>query len=177
MAVDAGVLAWYPQCYVFVHGSVLYRVFMMISSKLPLDKQALAVLLPHCGNMVLLDSVERASESDILCRANSHWSAQNPLRVDDGRLSVFAGVEYAAQAMALHNALCAASVSDKGVREGVVAVASKLVPHVDRLDALKGWLNIKVSCLDGTGDSSLYEFDIYCDERPVLNGRLLVMLV
>lgn len=143
-----------------------------------------AKLLPHDGPMVLLDSVEGWSEDEIECHSLSHTKSNNPLRVD-GVLSVYAGVEYAAQAMAAHNALNARAAAVGGEagntaqkpRQGVVAVASKIEASVLRLDEDPSPLVISVKSLDGTGDSSLYKFEIRQGEALRVAGRLLVMLV
>lgn len=143
-----------------------------------------AELLPHDGAMVLLDSVEKWSEAEIVCSSSSHTKSDNPLRVN-GVLSVYAGVEYAAQAMAAHNALNARDVEVGGEaespaqkpRQGVVAVASKIEASVLCLDEDPSPMVILVKSLDGTGDSSLYQFEIRQGDELRVAGRLLVMLV
>src|SRR6185436_4156135 len=64
----------------------------------------IARLVPQAGAMCLLDEIVSFDERAIVCRASSHRSPGNPLRCD-GRLSAFAGIEYGAQAMAVHGAL------------------------------------------------------------------------
>ena len=70
----------------------------------PFDRRWIAARIPHAGSMCLLDSVIAWSDSGVVCRASSHRQPANPLR-SDGTLGVLAGVEYAAQAMAVHAAL------------------------------------------------------------------------
>lgn len=140
------------------------------------NSSELAELLPHSGNMVLLDCVERYDAESITCGASSHLNAGNPLAVA-GKLSVFAGIEYAAQAMALHNRLSSESAGGGGVRQGVVAVASKLKAHVDRLDELQSRLDVSVGVVERAQDSSIYTFDVSCLRQRVIEGRLLVVLV
>jgi len=62
-------------------------------------------LVPHSGKMCLLERVLDWDEQSIRCETSSHLDMDNPLR-RDGRLSSICGIEYAAQAMALHAALC-----------------------------------------------------------------------
>ena len=56
--------------------------------------------------MCLLDAVLEWSDTLIVCRAVSHADPANPLRAEN-RLGAAAGIEYAAQAMAVHGALIA----------------------------------------------------------------------
>ena len=54
--------------------------------------------------MCLLEGVVSWDDGRIECVTATHRHAANPLR-RDGRLGILCGVEYAAQAMALHAAL------------------------------------------------------------------------
>ena len=95
----------------------------------------------------------------------------------EGELSIFTGIEYAAQAMAVHNYLNSQQGSDQGAaRQGVVAVASKLEASIERLDTIGQVVNIEVNTIDHTGDSSLYDFNLQAASKELISGRLLVML-
>ena len=69
-----------------------------------LDKAAIAALIPHAGAMCLLDAVLAWDATTIACVASSHRSPANPL-AGERRLDAVCGVEYAAQAMAVHGGL------------------------------------------------------------------------
>ena len=71
-----------------------------------LNRAWIASKIPHQGSMCLLDEVLAWNEQRIVCSAVSHTSPENPLRLA-GRLGSANGVEYAAQAMAVHGALLA----------------------------------------------------------------------
>ena len=71
---------------------------------MPLDREWIESRIPHRGSMCLLDEVVDWSAERIRCRTRTHCAADNPLRAD-GRLGVACGIEYAAQAMAVHGAL------------------------------------------------------------------------
>ena len=75
---------------------------------MPLDHAWIEQHIPHKGRMCLLDEVLSWDAAHIRCRSASHTSASNPLRLH-GRLGAACGIEYAAQAMAVHGALIAAS--------------------------------------------------------------------
>ena len=78
----------------------------MLTVAAPLDRDAIARLVPHAGAMCLLDRALSWDAEGIACEADRHRDPANPLR-RDGRLPAICGVEYALQAMALHGALLA----------------------------------------------------------------------
>jgi len=69
-----------------------------------MNHDAICAHLPHAGRMCLLERLESWDGDSITCIATSHRDADNPLR-RGGHLHAVAGVEYAAQAMALHGNL------------------------------------------------------------------------
>ena len=78
-----------------------------------LDRAWIAAHIPHQGSMCLLDAVREWSGEAITCTASSHTDPANPLRAD-GRLGAANGIEYAAQAMAIHGALLAGDGNEDG---------------------------------------------------------------
>src|SRR5213075_1172850 len=74
----------------------------------PLAHDEIARRIPHQGSMCLLDRVLEWDAEHIRCEATGHSQPDHPLRAH-GRLGAACGVEYAAQAMAVHGALVAAS--------------------------------------------------------------------
>ncbi|CAI8736541.1 MULTISPECIES: hotdog family protein [Methylococcus] len=142
---------------------------------MPLDRDWIAQRIPHAGAMCLLDRVLTWDAGRLRCVAVSHLSPGNPLRAG-GRLSVVCGIEYAAQATAVHGAL-------RSVGEGVAPRSGFLVSvrdvefHVRRLDTLDGDLVVEVERLTGDGNDALYRFRLLAtDGRELLTGRLAVRL-
>lgn len=142
-----------------------------ISSKPPEPQD----LLPHAPPMVLIDAVVDYGTDYILCTALSHLQPQNPLRIE-GALSIFTGIEYAAQAMAAHNRLLMNDNEQTSPRKGVIAVASKLVAQQPYLDTEQSALSIKVDVLAQTADSSLAQFTIHSNNKELLRGQLTAAL-
>ena len=130
-------------------------------------------LLPHASRMVLLDDVLEHDADTIHCVARSHHAADNPLR-EDGRLPAWCGLEYAAQAMAVHQRLCAGNA--EAPARGFLALARELALSRDLLDELPGELHIHAEKVIAQGGHSLYDFRLSCDEQPVLSGRVAVVL-
>ena len=136
-----------------------------------LDRDAIAGLLPHGGKMVLLDRVQRWTEHEITCQTASHRWADNPLR-RNARLSALCGVEYGAQAMAIHGAL----VSGDGGGPGVLASLRKVRCHVERLDAIPGDLTVEAKLMIGRQRGFIYAFSLRSEDRPLLDGQAAVFL-
>ena len=87
--------------------------------------------IPHQGSMCLLDAVEQWDANDIVCRAVSHCAPDNPLR-HGGGLGICTGIEYAAQAMAVHGALLAGT--DRAPASGYLASVRNVEWTQPRLD-------------------------------------------
>lgn len=147
----------------------------------PLEYTVIARLLPHTAPMVLLERVDGWDLQTIRCSARSHLAPDNPLR-QDGILSIYAGVEYAAQAQALHARLTA-TPGDGAPRKGFIAVASKLEAQmldlnkpVSDLDEIAAPLQIELTQLAVNDASSLYRFSLSAAGQLLLQGELLAVL-
>ena len=119
--------------------------------------------------MCLLDEVLSWDTARIRCRATSHRSEDNPLRAH-GRLGAACGVEYAAQAMAVHGAIMA-QASGVPARAGLLTSVRNLVLRVTRLDDLDSELIASAERLAGDEVGTLYEFTVSSGGRELLSGR------
>lgn len=138
-----------------------------------LDRAWIAAHIPHQGSMCLLDAVTEWSPERIRCTSGSHRRPDNPLRADD-RLGAACGIEYAAQAMAVHGALVAAD--DAPPRQGFLASVRGVEFHVDRLDDIAADLDIEAERLSGDDNNVLYRFEVRGGEKVLLAGRAAVIL-
>lgn len=136
-----------------------------------LARAAIENLLPHAGTMLLLDQVESWTENDIVCLTHSHRDPGNPLR-RDASLPVFCGVEYGAQAMAIHGSL----IGGNQVRAGRLGGLRSLVCHVERLDDVDGALTVEANLLFGAQRSFLYGFALRGAVGVLLEGQATVFL-
>lgn len=139
----------------------------------PLDREWITRHIPHQGSMCLLDRVEAWDQQRIQCRAISHRSADNPLRAY-GRLSAACGIEYAAQAMAVHGALLAPDSPRSKAGYLVSVRGTKL--HVPRLDDIATDLQIEATCITRSENNILYHFSVSAAGHPLLEGRAAVVL-
>jgi predicted hotdog family 3-hydroxylacyl-ACP dehydratase len=143
-------------------------------NKVVMDRAWIARHIPHQGGMCLLDQVEAWDEQGIRCRAVSHRAVDNPLRAH-GRLGAACGIEYAAQAMAVHGALLAPP-DDPVARAGYLVSARGVRLHVPRLDDIDADLVIEASCITRGENNILYQFSISAAGRLLLDGRAAVVL-
>jgi predicted hotdog family 3-hydroxylacyl-ACP dehydratase len=152
----------------------------------PLDHSWIEQHIPHKGRMCLLDEVLAWDANRIRCRSTTHRAADNPLRAH-GRLGAACGVEYAAQAMAVHGALVAASAplastvaSDLrgsiGAVIGYLASLRNVTLYVARLDDLAGDLIACAERITGDGRTVLYQFAVWGADQQLLSGRASIVL-
>lgn len=127
--------------------------------------------MPHRGAMCLLDAVESHDATRVVCRAGSHRSAANPLRVG-GRLPALAAIEYAAQAMAAHGALRAAA----GAAPGKLVAVREVRLHVATLDDVAADLEVAAACDAADAGGIAYAFVVSAGGRTLAEGRATVML-
>lgn len=138
-----------------------------------IERSEIASLIPHAGSMCLLDRVLFWDENKIRCASSRHRAPDNPLR-HAGRLGTLAGIEFAAQAMAVHGRLTGAVGARP--RAGYIAALRDIACYGDRLDHLSGDLLIEADHLMGDDERVIYTFSITSDGRPVLTGRATVLL-
>ena len=142
-----------------------------------LNRAEIARRIPHAGAMCLLARVVDWDAQRIRCSADNHRAADHPLRAH-GRLGAACGIEYAAQAMAVHGALTAeqAGAATAVPRVGYLASVRGVVLHASRLDDIAGDLTVEAERLMGDATNIVYEFQVSSDERPLLRGRATVVL-
>lgn len=122
--------------------------------------------------MCLLDEVLDWDVAGARCRSATHRSADNPLRAY-GRLGAACGIEYAAQAMAIHGALLAAE-GNSVAPPGMLASVRNVELLVERLDNIQGDLLASVDQVAGDIRSALYEFSLSSDSGVLLTGRAAI---
>lgn len=138
-----------------------------------LNREWIAAHIPHQGTMCLLDKVVEWSVERIRCTSASHRRSDNPLR-NEGKLGAACGIEYAAQAMAVHGALIAGEAGEP--RQGFLASVRGVELGVERLDDIAGELDIEAERLSGDDNNILYRFVVRSGDRLLLAGRAAVIL-
>lgn len=123
--------------------------------------------------MCLLDRVDAWDAQRVRCIASSHRAPDNPLRAH-GRLATACGIEYAAQAMAVHGALLAQQQTTP--RSGFLASVRGAMLHVGRIDDITADLMVQAELFSSDGNNVLYDFSVQADGRMLLEGRAAVIV-
>ena len=139
-----------------------------------MTKDALCRLIPHHGTMCLLDTVEQWDDTSITCTTASHRDAMNPLRRDN-QLEAICGLEYAAQAMAVHVGLLEQG-EERRFAVGYLGAVKNLMLRVARLDNVKGDLTVQATRLVGEAGSFIYAFRMSGGRQELLDGRASIFL-
>ena len=144
-----------------------------------LDRDGIAALIPHSGNMCLLARLASWDAQRISCVATNHRDADHPLRTASGLMSPCA-IEYAAQAMALHRAFgdgdAAGRTGDANAARGMLASVRAVTCHVARLDDVEGELTIEAARISGDGNVVVYAFEVKSGARALVTGRASAVL-
>lgn len=138
-----------------------------------LPKAEWASLIPHAGAMCLLDEVVDWDARRLHARSASHRRPDNPLRAD-GMLHAVNLCEYAAQAMAVHGALCARAEGTVA-RPGWLVALREVRLRVERIDDPPGRLQVHVERLLALPDSLQYSFRVEHRGAMLAGGRAAVM--
>lgn len=136
-------------------------------------KVEIAALIPHAGAMCLLDGVVRWDATQISCVSRTHRDIANPLRAG-GQLPAVCGIEYAAQAMAVHGGL--AGMIGAKPRAGYLVSLRDVICRQSRLDNLDGDLIVDAAQLMGDQGRVVYQFALRVGAVEVLSGRATVVL-
>lgn len=137
------------------------------------DKAAIAKVIPHAGNMCLLDGVLECDALRIRCISSSHRNADNPMR-SGNELSALCAIEYAAQAMAVHGVM--GGQIDKKPRAGFLASLRDVNCNSMRMDTLQDDLIIDAEKLMGDEARVIYQFSVHAGASEIISGRATVVL-
>ena len=125
--------------------------------------------------MCLIDNVIGWDAGAIRCVTQTHVQGDNPLRAQ-GRLGALCGIEYAAQAMAIHGAILhwgnAAPGDPCGPVQGYLAALRDVQSLVERLDDLAPELEIAAVRFAALAGGAIYDYEIRHATRTLQTGRL-----
>ena len=128
-------------------------------------------LIRHSGKMSLLDCVLVYDNEHIVCSSTSHEDKENPLRTSDG-LSAIHGIEYGAQAIALHGGL----MNSLG-RVGYLVAVRDFETDVEWLHDLFGPIQVTATAAMQNESGATYRFSIEARDRMLVSGRLTIAFV
>jgi predicted hotdog family 3-hydroxylacyl-ACP dehydratase len=130
-------------------------------------------LIPHAGDMSLLSGVAHWDATHITCSASSHRNPGNPL-ARDGKVHALTGIEFAAQAMAVHGGLT--GLVGQRPRAGFLVNVRDVQSRVKYLSDYADDLKIEAEQLMSGGNTVTYSFNIHAGSHELLSGRAMVVL-
>ncbi len=133
--------------------------------------------IPHQRGMCLLDEVITWNANRVQCRSATHRNPANPLR-SHNRLAAVCGIEYAAQAMAVHGALIASRITTPHKNTavaGFLASVRNVTLFINRLDDVADDLIATAELVTGDERTVLYDFTISAGERVLVAGRATIV--
>ncbi|MEO8848866.1 MAG: 3-hydroxylacyl-ACP dehydratase [Casimicrobiaceae bacterium] len=134
----------------------------------------IASLLPHTGSMIMPQEILHFDKLRLTCSTRRHRAADNPLRCD-GRLAALAGIEFAAQAMALHGALRRSPPA--ALRHGRLVSVRDVAITRPFLDDVEAPLIIECVLQVASADVFAYDFSVgAASGEPMVQGRATVMM-
>ena len=138
-----------------------------------LDHAAIDARIPHTGRMCLLDRVLQWDAHGIRCSATSHRDQDNPLREADG-LSTLAGIEYAAQAAAVHGSLL---LNETVPRSGVLAALKNVTATQQWLHEIADDIVIEANLMHHDPAGGIFAFAVLAGETRLLSGQFTLMYI
>jgi predicted hotdog family 3-hydroxylacyl-ACP dehydratase len=140
-----------------------------------IDHEEICQLIPHSGNMCLVDKVSSWNKKLIECESTSHLLPGNPLRRNSYLDSVNL-IEYGAQAMAIHGGLLAREEGHKLTNGYLAALRDVNICNLD-ISKINDKLQIVAECLMSQGGNLIYEFRVSAGNVCIVQGRATVVEV
>lgn len=128
-------------------------------------RDEICTLIPQSGRMCLFDGVQGWDTEAILCLSSTHLTSDNPLR-KRGRLAAVHGLEYGAQAAAVHGRLL---MRASGSRAYLAAFKDARL-LVDRLDTIPP-LEVIAQRLTAWSGNQMYATHVSVSERVLVSAR------
>lgn len=137
-------------------------------------REQILTLIPHTGNMCLINRAVNWNDTEIHCEADNHRDPAHPLRRTDG-LSALHLIEYGAQATAIHAALLAPDAA-QAHRTGMLVAVRDCELSVDYLHNLPHVLKIHARQKAMSSDAMMYSFEVSHGSQPIGRGRVTIRL-
>jgi predicted hotdog family 3-hydroxylacyl-ACP dehydratase len=138
-----------------------------------LDRAAIAALIPHSGNMCLLNRVQHWDQEHIEAVASDVHSVDNPLR-ENGELHAVVLVEYAAQAAAAHAALTGSRIG--GERAAYIGSIKAMTIHEPTVSLKDDELYCNAHCMLNDTGGAIYKLTVSSQHRTLIEARLVLIL-
>ncbi len=135
---------------------------------------AVAGLIPHAGDMSLLERVVRWDADSVTLSTMTHLNPTHPL-ADKGHLRSIHLCEYGAQAMAVHGGLRARARGERA-QPGMLVSLRDVALYCDYIHEMRGELLIEARQLHCSDSAWQYEFRALFEGRTLAQGRAMISL-
>jgi len=137
------------------------------------DHASIAALIPHQGEMCLIDQVLDWDAEQISARSGTVHQSSNPL-LQDGQLYTVVLVEYAAQAAAIHAALAGEGMGRD--RAAVVGAIKSLQLHVPVVATAITELTLTARCILNDPGGAIYQLSAQAADETLMEARVVLVL-
>lgn len=133
-----------------------------------IDINKLYQALPHSDDMCLIQNIIDWSESTICCSTTAHLDADNILAIDS-RLPAWSGIEYIAQALALHGVLLKGAEEQLVIQKAFVATIQTAEIFTDDISQYPGALTIQATIIFSQENSAVFDCSLEYDGEELLS--------
>ncbi len=133
-----------------------------------------AGLIPHSGDMSLLERLVSWDAASVTLSTMTHLNPTHPLAAG-GRLRSIHLCEYGAQAMAVHGGLRARARGERA-QPGMLVSLKDVTLYCDYVHELRGELLIEARQLHCNDSAWQYEFRALFEGRTLAQGRAMISL-
>lgn len=137
-----------------------------------IGKVEIEQMIPHGGQMCLLDEVIMWNQHKVICATMSHRRPSNPLMIN-GQLGGMMLVEYGAQAAAVHVALL--QQGSRGGQPAYLGAIKQLALFTDYIDKVEGSLIVEADCLWHNMDGAIYSIQVKSADQPLIAVRISLL--
>lgn len=138
-----------------------------------MEHDEICELIPHAGDMCLLDAVKSWDDKNILCTSNTHQKTDNPLRNSNG-LPMLSLLEYGAQAAAVHGCLLAKK-ENVIMEEGYLAALRDVQVAQGWLSDIADELEVGAERIYADAGNMIYTMTIQARNKILVSARATVV--
>lgn len=140
-----------------------------------IDAHAISQLIPHAGEMSLLDQVYSWDQHSIACLSTSHRKDANPFIESAGdTMNSAILVEYGAQAAAVHAALVQEGMAGQGT--AYIGAIKNLTFNDKVVSRNIETLHINAQCELNTSEGAIYTIECGSQEKIIVTARIVLVL-
>lgn len=137
-----------------------------------INRDIIATMLPHSGDMVLIDNVESFDNNTLCTSITSHRRDAHPLTSNEELASVIL-IEYAAQAAGLHRALHAYDKKQKPTLAYLASLSDVYIAPV-RINIINDNLILNVNLILAEATKAIYRFKVLDNDVILCKGQMVL---